>query len=202
MPTKGYSNLTVKREVREKLDKLRKELGFATLNDLLVFLVKTYESYTTIGSKLNKLYTSIGSISQRLDILVEVVKHTTTTSKHTTSTSKSTTTGSIRKERKTMLDIIHERKIQLLSEIKPRDSTRFVTKAQSYGIVVIEGAKDTALVEPEFYEEFKNILKEINTMNEEKIRKQLDDKMFKLFTFLRENGLIYFDATDNTWKFI
>ena len=202
MPTRGYSNLTVKREVREKLDKLRKELGFATLNDLLVFLVKTYESYTTIGSKLNKLYTSIGSISQRLDILVEVVKHTTTTSKHTTSTSKSTTTGSIRKERKTMLDIIHERKIQLLSEIKPRDSTRFVTKAQSYGIVVIEGAKDTALVEPEFYEEFKNILKEINTMNEEKIRKQLDDKMFKLFTFLRENGLIYFDATDNTWKFI
>ena len=202
MPTKGYSNLTVKREVREKLDKLRKELGFATLNDLLVFLVKTYESYTTIGSKLNKLYTSIGSISQRLDILVEVVKHTTTTSKHTTSTSKSTTTGSIRKERKTMLDVIHERKIQLLSEIKPRDSTRFVTKAQSYGIVVIEGAKDTALVEPEFYEEFKNILKEINTMNEEKIRKQLDDKMFKLFTFLRENGLIYFDATDNTWKFI
>ena len=202
MPTKGYSNLTVKREVREKLDKLRKELGFATLNDLLVFLVKTYESYTTIGSKLNKLYTSIGSISQRLDILVEVVKHTTTTSKHTTSTSKSTTTGSIRKERKTMLDVIHERKIQLLSEIKPRDSTRFVAKAQSYGIVVIEGAKDTALVEPEFYEEFKNILKEINTMNEEKIRKQLDDKMFKLFTFLRENGLIYFDATDNTWKFI
>ena len=202
MPTKGYSNLTVKREVREKLDKLRKELGFATLNDLLVFLVKTYESYTTIGSKLNKLYTSIGSISQRLDILVEVVKHTTTTSKHTTSTSKSTTTGSIRKERKTMLDIIHERKIQLLSEIKPRDSTRFVTKAQSYGIVVIEGAKDTALVEPEFYEKFSNILKEINTINEEKIKKQLDDKMFKLFTFLRENGLIYFDATDNTWKFI
>jgi len=202
MPTKGYSNLTVKREVREKLDKLRKELGFATLNDLLVFLVKTYESYTTIGSKLNKLYTSIGSISQRLDILVEVVKHTTTTSKHTTSTSKSTTTGSIRKERKTMLDVIHERKIQLLSEIKPRDSTRFVAKAKSYGIVVIEGAKDTALVEPEFYEEFKNIIKEVKIMNEEKIKKQLDDKMFKLFTFLRENGLIYFDGTDNTWKFI
>jgi len=186
MAPKKFKSLSVSEKVYNKLREIAEKHGFSTLADTVAYLVSLEEL-----------------VVSRLDTITRVSGNITATTGNITRTSGNvtTTSGNIRK-RKTMLDIIHERKIQLLSEIKPRDSTRFVTKAQSYGIVVIEGAKDTALVEPEFYEEFKNILKEINTMNEEKIRKQLDDKMFKLFTFLRENGLIYFDATDNTWKFI
>jgi len=40
MPRGRYSNLSVRREVREELDRLREELKINDLNDLLILLVK------------------------------------------------------------------------------------------------------------------------------------------------------------------
>ena len=196
MPGKGYSNLTVRQDVRKQLDMLREELGFSTLNDLLVFLVRSYRAYTTIGSKLDELITSIGSISQRLDILVQVVNTAT-------SGSNSTSSGSMKKRKKiTMLDVIKERKIQFLSEVNPRDPDKFISRAHDLGIVVLEGSRDVAFVDPSFYSGFLDKLKTVGTSNEELVRKELDSDYYRLFVFLRENGLIYFDASDRVWRLI
>jgi len=52
MPSKGYSNITVRNEIREKLDELRQKIGIRDLSDLLVFLVDKYNEYTYIYVKL------------------------------------------------------------------------------------------------------------------------------------------------------
>ena len=58
MPRGRYSNLSVRREVREELDRLREELKINDLNDLLILLVKTYREHTNIISKLEGLLTN------------------------------------------------------------------------------------------------------------------------------------------------
>jgi DNA repair exonuclease SbcCD ATPase subunit len=67
MPPKNYSNITTRIDVREELDKLRKELNLKDLSDLLVLLVRTYREYTSNTSKANELLTSISS---KLDMLL------------------------------------------------------------------------------------------------------------------------------------
>ena len=42
VPPKGYSNLSVKTETRQRLEKLMREKGFTTINDAIVFLLETY----------------------------------------------------------------------------------------------------------------------------------------------------------------
>ena len=65
MPPRGYANLTVRRDVLERLEDLRSRLGFGSYSDLLVFLVNTYEEYTRISSKLDELLTRISSMVTR-----------------------------------------------------------------------------------------------------------------------------------------
>jgi predicted CopG family antitoxin len=46
MPPRNYSNITVRREVRDELDKLREELKVGDFSDLLALLVAKYREYT------------------------------------------------------------------------------------------------------------------------------------------------------------
>jgi len=59
MPSKGYSNITVRNEIREKLDELRQKIGIRDLSDLLVFLVDKYNEFTVIYGKLTDLMTRL-----------------------------------------------------------------------------------------------------------------------------------------------
>jgi len=96
---------------------------------------------------------------------------------------------------KSMREIIKELKVQLLSEIKPRNPDAFVRKAKEEGIMVIEGTRgDIAIVDPEFYDEFMSRLKYF-PKNIEEI--ELGSVEKKFFNFLRVNALIYFDG--NKW---
>jgi hypothetical protein len=61
VPVGEYTNLSVKRFVREELDRLRSELGVSDLNDLLILLVRTYREYTNTVSKTVELLTNIAS---------------------------------------------------------------------------------------------------------------------------------------------
>lgn len=110
--------------------------------------------------------------------------------------------SSRKKKRVTMLNVIRERKLQFLSEVNPRDPGKFVSRARDLGIIVLEGAKDVVFVDPSFYSGFLERLKTVNTSNEELIKKRFSNDYYRLFVFLRENGLIYFDASERVWKLI
>jgi hypothetical protein len=68
MPPKNYSNITVRMDVREELDRLREELKVNDFSDLLVTLVRIYREYTSSTSKVDELLTSISSkVREELD---------------------------------------------------------------------------------------------------------------------------------------
>ena len=205
MPRKGsrYANLTVLKEVREELDRLREELKLATLNDVLAVLVKTYREHTSIASKLEKLHTSITSKLDELHTSIASI-HTsiasTVSSERTSVTSTHTSSASIARRKKSIREVIGDLKVQLLSEVKPRNPSAFLRKAREEGVVIIEGAKgDVALVDPKFWAEFKTLLKHLPYRLEE-AEIELGGEEEKLFKFLRENALIYFDSKENRWK--
>jgi len=205
MPRKGsrYANLTVLKEVREELDRLREELRLTSLNDVLAVLVKTYREHTSIASKLEKLHTSITSKLDELHTSIASI-HTsiasTVSSERTSVTSTHTSSASIARRKKSIREVIGDLKVQLLSEVKPRNPSAFLRKAREEGVVIVEGAKgDVALVDPEFWAEFKTLLKHLPYRLEE-AEIELGGEEEKLFKFLRENALIYFDSKENRWK--
>ena len=96
-----------------------------------------------------------------------------------------------------MLDIIAEKKVQLLSKVKPRDPETFLGKAERLGIVVLRGEKDAALVDPGFWEEFKEgILPHLPCDPGE--LGSISGSVGKLAEFLHDNSLIYC-SRDNGW---
>jgi len=109
-----------------------------------------------------------------------------------------TTVSSKVSRRRTMLDILRDVKVQLLSEVGPRDPDRFVARARSLGAVVIEGGKDVALVDPDFWAFFKENLHNLP----KRIEDVRDVALRKLVTFMREEGLIYYDAIKKRWLFV
>ena len=59
MPPKGYSIVTVREDVKKKLDEIAYQKGFSSLNDVITFLLDRYNEYTVIYSKLTDLITRL-----------------------------------------------------------------------------------------------------------------------------------------------
>ncbi len=85
-------------------------------------------------------------------------------------------------------------KVVMLSELKPRNPKVFVNLAKSGGVKVIEGARDIALVDSEFYNQFIEKLKRLP-----REPRGLAESEEKLLKFMRENGLVYLDV-EGRWR--
>jgi len=205
MPPKGYSNITVRREVREELEKLRQEIGIRDFSDLLVLLVKIYREYTSVTSKIEGILTSISS---KLDILL-----TSNSSKEITSvTSKSdetklNTSAIDTKKKGDACEWLNREKIITEGEIVgkyPQDSRdRFFKKWKEVCKAhVIEGSKERSVVLPEVWEEFLRKISTINSDKETEVKKVLDKDEYKLFKWLKEEGLLVFSVVEKKWMFI
>jgi hypothetical protein len=59
MPPKGYSIVTVREDVKKRLDDIASQKGFSSLNDVITFLIDRYNEYTVIYSKLTDLMTRL-----------------------------------------------------------------------------------------------------------------------------------------------
>jgi len=85
-------------------------------------------------------------------------------------------------------------KVILLSELKPKNPKALVSLAKSGGVKVVEGVKDVALVDEEFYNQFIEKLKKLP-----REPKGLTESEEKLLKFMRENGLVYLDV-EGHWR--
>jgi RecG-like helicase len=219
MPPKGYSNITVREEVREELEKLRKEIGIRDFSDLLVLLVKSYREYTSISSKIEEILTSISS---KIDILL-----TSTTSKPTSDTSNDITrnSGTIthntgnnppqqpspkaeREQKKGgACSWLEEKKIIVESDIADRydRNTRdrlFKKWKDACKAEVIEGSSERAAVIPQLWEELQKKTNMINSDSNELAKKMLDKDEYRLFRWLRDQGVLVFSNIEKRWKII
>jgi len=59
MPPKGYSIVTVREDVKKRLDEIASQKGFSSLNDVIAFLLDKYNEFTVIYSKLTDLMTRL-----------------------------------------------------------------------------------------------------------------------------------------------
>lgn len=85
-------------------------------------------------------------------------------------------------------------KVIMLSELKPKNPKALINLAKSKGVKVIEGVKDVALVDNDFYIQFIEKLKKLP-----REPRGLTESEEKLLKFMRENGLIYLDV-EGRWR--
>ncbi|NON63306.1 CopG family transcriptional regulator, partial [Acidianus sp. RZ1] len=100
-----------------------------------------------------------------------------------------------KKERKTVMDILREKKVIYESELgKLRNPDQFFDKIQNSGGQVIPTEKERIAIDPSFYKEFVKKLGEIHTSDEVEAQKFLSPVEYKLFQKLRTVGGIVFDG--------
>jgi predicted CopG family antitoxin len=208
MPPRNYSNITVRREVREELEKLREELGVRDFSDLLALLVAKYREYTSVTSKLLQQLTSISS---KVDELLTRVSSIATSnasispSGKTPATSISSTATSVASSRGSVIEVLKKQKITCLSDLAragKKMPERIVEKAKMMGAVVVRTDEDVCAVYPEFWDLFKKKLNESKTPDDKEVLSRLnDEKMKKLFQLLRKAGALYLDAKSKEWVF-
>lgn len=91
-------------------------------------------------------------------------------------------------------EMVRDSKVLLLSELKAENPKELVRIAKSAGIKVLEGVKDVALVDSDFYKTFIEKLKKLS-----RDVRGLTKAEEKLLNFMRENGLVYLDV-DGRWR--
>ena len=174
-------SLTLPDKTYEVLESIARERG-KSIEDFIIDLVYEYiKNNLQLVAQLEK---RISDLESRISKLEQEVK----------------TTGrvEVRARRVSMKDIISERKVQLLSEMRLRRPESFIKKAKSEGIIVLESeGGNVAFVDPTFWSEFKEKLpyiprdyKDANLSREEK----------KLMTFLIQYGFVVWDSRRRKWR--
>jgi len=198
MPLRNYSNIIVRREVREELEKLREELGVRDFSDLLALLVAKYREYTSITSKLVEHLTSISS---KVDELLTRVSSIATSNSSSLESKQYATQSS---KRITAWDILKRDKITCASSIKAKNPARIIESLFEKGAVRIDLGRDVCVVYPEFWWRFWDTLDKLKTPNDEENLKEIkDEKMKWLYSTLRREGIIVLDSTRKppVWTF-
>lgn len=218
-PLRNYSNVTIRREVREELEKLREELRVRDFSDILALLVRTYREYTSVTSKLVE---HLASISSKVDELLTRVSSIATsnasisTSGKTPATSNSSIATSVSSsleskqyatqssKRITAWDILKRDKITCASSIKAKNPARIIESLFEKGAVRIDLGRDVCVVYPEFWWRFWDTLDKLKTPNdEENVKEFKDERMKWLYTVLRREGIIVLESTRKppVWTF-
>ena len=203
MPRGKYSNLSVRREVREELEKLRSELKVNDLNDLLIVLVKTYREHTNIISKLEEILTN--TISKAVKEALSSYTNTISTppSPHATQSSVESKQHATQSSKKTAVEILREVKVRCISDMRSaRNPEAIIERMRSGGATVVRTEEDVCAVDPEYWDLFKKKLNESKTPDDKEILSRLrDEKMKKLFQLLRKAGALYLDAKTKEWVY-
>jgi len=103
-----------------------------------------------------------------------------------------------KKQRKTAIDVLKERKVNFEEDMSfARNVDKLIEKLRRSGAVVIETTRrGRIVVHPEAWEEFWERLREAGGTEDEVAEALEDERLFKLFEALREDGLIYYDAVE------
>ncbi|ABM80970.1 hypothetical protein [Hyperthermus butylicus] len=93
--------------------------------------------------------------------------------------------------------VVFEHEVQWL-----RDRDAFFERLRREGAIILDVGGERVAVDPEFWENFRDKVEKLPTANDDEVKLLLTEQQYALFKKLKEAGLIYFDATRRTWKFV
>jgi predicted CopG family antitoxin len=197
-----YFNITVKREVYEELKKLADAHGLS-VPDFLALVVKTYNLIETLNKTINLLGSSQYITGKILG--GENVSHNIKTNVSSVSDVSSSSQDS--KKKGDACEWLNQEKIitegEIVGKYHQDSRDRFFKKWKEVcKAIVIEGSKERTAVLPEVWEEFLRKISSVNSDKETDVKKVLDKNEYKLFKWLKEEGLLVFSVVEKKWMFI
>ncbi|MET1128879.1 MAG: hypothetical protein ABWW70_06140 [Thermoproteota archaeon] len=93
--------------------------------------------------------------------------------------------------------VVFERELTWL-----RDRDAFFDRLEREGAVVFEIGGERVAVDPEFWENFKEKVKQLPTANDDEIRVLLTEQQYELFQRLKENAMVFYNSTTRSWRFV
>lgn len=216
-----YFNITVKREIYVELKKLAETHGLS-VPDFLALIVKTYNLVETLNKTINLLGSSqyiTGKIpvSEDSSSTSSVTKPTRNTSNDTITTntgnsppqqvSTPTTQQTAQQKKGDACSWLEERKIIVEGDIADRydRNTRdrlFRKWKEMCKAEVVEGSSERAAVTPQLWEELQKKINMINSDSNELAKKMLDKEEYRLFRWLRDQGVLVFSNIEKRWKIV
>ena len=174
-------SLTLPDKTYELLESIAMEKG-KSIEDFIIDLVYEYiKNNLQLAAQLERRVSDLETRMSKLEQEVRTVRRV-----------------EVKAKRVSMKDIISERKIQLLSEMRLRRPESFIKKARSEGIIVLESeGGDVAFVDPKFWSEFKEKLPYIPRDYEDA---NLSREEKKLIAFLIQYGFIVWDSRRRRWR--
>ena len=196
-----YFNITVKREIYVELKKLAETHGLS-VPDFLALIVKTYNLVETLNKTINLL----GS-SQYITGKIPVSEDSSSTSSVTKPTSTPTTQQTAQQKKGDACSWLEERKIIVEGDIANRydRNTRdrlFRKWKEMCKAEVVEGSSERAAVTPQLWEELQKKINMISSDSNELAKKMLDKDEYRLFRWLRDQGVLVFSNIEKRWKIV
>lgn len=151
-----------------------------------------------VNRKIASLIEKLETIEERLNSLEEKTKSIESIAEETKAPKET------KKVKKTAMDILKEQKVIFERDIatKIRDRDTFFAKLEREGAIVIEAKNERIAVDPQFWHQLIEKLKNIRTSNDEEMKKLLDPIEFKVVQKLRESALLIFDNTTKIWNLV
>ncbi|NPA05748.1 MAG: hypothetical protein GXO09_06625 [Crenarchaeota archaeon] len=150
-----------------------------------------------LASRIANLVEKLEDVEERLSRLEEEVKELRKAAK------EHAERGYPRRHRMSAIERLKKEGVVFESELGwLRNKTAFFDRLRREGAKVIEAGGERIAVDPEFWQAFVEKLSSIKTSSVDEIKTMLNDKEFRLFMRLREDGLIYFDSTTGAWRLL
>ncbi len=184
------------KEMAKRLESLP-ETDYSKLETRL--LRKTQDLINPVTAEISKLSSKIVDIVERLENIEEKISEI---EEKIARISKETREKKEKPYRKTGIERLKEEGAIFESELLwLRNKDRFFAYLEREGAKIIEAKGERIAVDRDFWNRFtEKLFKEINTSNDEQIKIILTKTEYKLFTKLKESGLIYYDSTSRKWK--
>ncbi|MCE4600307.1 MAG: hypothetical protein F7C38_01905 [Desulfurococcales archaeon] len=109
-----------------------------------------------------------------------------------------------RQKRPSAIDRLKEQKVVFYSDVAwMKAPNRLFQKLEREGAIVISGAGETVGVDPEYWEEFVNLVSRLGISDPDEVEKLLTTKLGeqarRLFQVLLRSGLAYYDRDLGSW---
>lgn len=105
--------------------------------------------------------------------------------------------------RRTAIDRLKEQGVVFESELRwLRDRSAFFERLRREGAIIFDVKGERVAIHPSFWSKFKDKVEKLPTAIDDEVRVLLRDTEYKLFSKLREAGLVYYDSSKKAWKFV